>query len=438
MLYRIVTYGCQMNVHESEKLAGILELRGFLPAERDSDADVIVINTCCIRENAENRILGNLGFVKKLKEENRNLIVAVCGCMAQQDGAAERLKARCPFINIIFGTHNLAEFGAYLDKAMAGKKVSEVWPQEGEPAEGLPVKRGEGVNAWVNIMYGCDNFCTYCVVPYVRGRERSRKSELVLDDIKRLLDEGFKEITLLGQNVNSYSGTDADGNYVNFASLLEQAANVSAQKYRVRFTTSHPKDFSDEVIRVISDSPNVPEFIHLPAQSGSDRILKAMNRKYTAADYLGRIDAIKKLMPDAGISGDIMVGFPGETEEDFLDTLRLVESVRYINLFTFIYSKRRGTVAASMDNQIDRITALGRFQRLVNLQTSIGLELAAAAVGKTLEVLCDAYTAKTRLSRGKTASGKIIWFKSDTELTGQFVNVNVTHVKNSNLYGELI
>ena len=435
--YHIITYGCQMNTHESEKLAGILEMKGYEPIHESRGADVVVFNTCCIRENAENRVLGNLGFVKKLKEENRRMIVAVCGCMTQQPGAAERLKARCPFIDIIFGTHNLAEFSAYLDKAEQGKKVSEVWERERETVESLPVKREEGVNAWVNIMYGCDNFCTYCIVPHVRGRERSRKPELIVDDVKRLLDEGYKEITLLGQNVNSYRGTDNAGGIVNFAGLLERAASCSTEKYRVRFMTSHPKDLTDDVIRVIAAHPNIPKFIHLPAQSGSDRILGLMNRKYTSADYLNRIETIKKHMPDAGLSGDIMVGFPAETEDDFLDTMRLVKAVRYVNLFTFIYSKRRGTAAALMDGQIDRPTVNERFRRLCGLQAGIGLELAALSVKNTYEILCDRYTKKTRLARGRTSGGKIIWFYSDTDLTGKFAFVTVTEVKNSNLYGEL-
>ena len=434
--YYIITYGCQMNAHESEKLAGILEERNYSPAEKEQDADIIVFNTCCIRENAENRVLGNLGFVKKLKEEKHSLKVVVCGCMTQQDGAAERLKNRCPFINLIFGTHNIHKFSEYLDFVQSGKKIVDIWDAESKTVEGLPIRRKKSINAWINIMYGCNNFCSYCIVPYVRGRERSRSPEAILDDVRRVLDEGYKEITLLGQNVNSYEAEDLRGRKVDFARLLELVSDFP-QKYRVRFMTSHPKDLSDNVIRVIAERPNLPEFIHLPAQSGSDRILGLMNRKYTALSYLSRVETIRKFMPSAGLSGDIMVGFPSESEQDFTDTLNLVESVRYNNLYTFIYSRRKGTQAAVMNGQVERMVVNERFKRLLSLQSNIELELAHAALGAEFEILCDTYNKKTGVSSGKTSSGKIIWLKTETDLTGEFIPVTVTDVKKSNLFGKI-
>jgi len=425
-----------MNVHESEKLAGILDARGYLETNERQEADILVINTCCIRENAENRVLGNLGYIKKLKENKRGLIVAVCGCMTQQKDAAQRIKARCPFVDIIFGTHNFFMFGEYLDAAEKGKKVLDILETEGDTIEGMRVKRAHGVNAWVNIMYGCDNYCAYCVVPLVRGRERSRKPEAILEEVEKLLDSGYKEITLLGQNVNSYCSEDKFGRKVDFARLLERAASFN-QKYRLRFTTSHPKDFTDDVIQVIAHNPNIPEFIHLPAQSGSDRILALMNRKYTSKQYLSRIDTIRKYMPDVGLSSDIMVGFPTETESDFLDTLRLIQEVRYHNLYTFIFSPRKETAAYAMEGQIERAIADERFARLIEVQTKIGLELTEGLIGKSFEVLCDTYLEKTGVSRGKTRAGRIISFKTHADLTGQFLDVEVTHNKNTNLFGQV-
>jgi len=436
--YHIITYGCQMNVHESEKLAGMLEARGFLQTDDQTEADVIAINTCCIRQNAENRALGNLGYIKKIKEQNPSLIVCVFGCMTQAKGAAQELKERCPFINIIFGTHNLYKFDEYLTRAQNGEKILEISETEdADKKEKEPVKRTSGVNAWVNIMYGCDNYCTYCIVPFVRGRERSREPEKILDEVKKILASGYKEITLLGQNVNSYKAVDKEGNAIDFAKLLEQIA-VLPYKFRVRFMTSHPKDLSDDVIKTIAEHPNLPDYFHLPVQSGSDHVLKLMNRKYTAEHYLNRVETIRKYMPDAGFSSDIMVGFPGESEQDFEDTLTLIEKVKYHNLFMFIYSPRKGTKAAEMDGQIEKSVVDPRFKRLLDLQAKIGNQLAEAVVGKEVEVLCDTYDEKTDTYRGKTTNGKIVSFKSDTNLYGQFVLLKITSSKNSNLLGEIV
>jgi tRNA-i(6)A37 thiotransferase enzyme miaB len=421
-----------MNVHESEKLAGILEEKGYLPAEKENDADIIVFNTCCVRETAETKILGNLGIVKKLKETKPDLKVCVCGCMAQKKGEAERLKKRCPFINLIFGTHNLYKFDQYLDEIMSGQNVIEVWDTDKTLPEKTPVKRSDSVNAWVNIMYGCNNFCSYCIVPYVRGREISRSEQDVLQDVKKLISEGYKEITLLGQNVNSY-GNDFSDKSNHFAALLEKCASFEGD-YKIRFMTSHPKDLSEEVVKTIASCDKLADFIHLPVQAGSDRILSLMNRRYTSGQYLEKIDMIRSYIPDAGLSSDIMVGFPTETEEDFSDTMNIVKKVGYNNLYTFIYSRRSGTPADKME-QVELATKKRRIKELIALQFEIGCDLAKKCVGKTYRVLCDGYDGKT--ASGKSSCEKAIYFPSDINPVGKFVNVTVTHTKNNQLYGEI-
>lgn len=432
MKYYIHTYGCQMNVHESEKLAGILEEKGYLPAEKENDADIIVFNTCCVRETAETKILGNLGIVKKLKETKPDLKVCVCGCMAQKKGEADRLKKRCPFINLIFGTHNLYKFDQYLDEIMSGQNVIEVWDTDKTLPEKTPIKRSDSVNAWVNIMYGCNNFCSYCIVPYVRGREISRTEQDVLQDVKTLISEGYKEITLLGQNVNSY-GNDFSDKSNHFAALLEKCASFEGD-YKIRFMTSHPKDLSEEVVKTIASCDKLADFIHLPVQAGSDRILSLMNRRYTSGQYLEKIDMIRSYIPDAGLSSDIMVGFPTETEEDFSDTMNIVKKVGYNNLYTFIYSRRSGTPADKME-QVELATKKRRIKELIALQFEIGCDLAKKCVGKTYRVLCDGYDRKT--ASGKSSCEKAIYFPSDINPVGKFVNVTVTHTKNNQLYGEI-
>lgn len=432
MKYYIHTYGCQMNVHESEKLAGILEEKGYLPTEKENDADIIVFNTCCVRETAETKILGNLGIVKKLKETKPDLKVCVCGCMAQKKGEADRLKKRCPFINLIFGTHNLYKFDQYLDEIMSGQNVIEVWDTDKTLPEKTPIKRSDSVNAWVNIMYGCNNFCSYCIVPYVRGREISRTEQDVLQDVKTLISEGYKEITLLGQNVNSY-GNDFSDKSNHFAALLEKCASFEGD-YKIRFMTSHPKDLSEEVVKTIASCDKLADFIHLPVQAGSDRILSLMNRRYTSGQYLEKIDMIRSYIPDAGLSSDIMVGFPTETEEDFSDTMNIVKKVGYNNLYTFIYSRRSGTPADKME-QVELATKKRRIKELIALQFEIGCDLAKKCVGKTYRVLCDGYDGKT--ASGKSSCEKAIYFPSDINPVGKFVNVTVTHTKNNQLYGEI-
>ena len=389
--YHIITYGCQMNLHESEKLAGILSSRGFAPCNESEDADIIVFNTCCIRENAEKRAEGNIGALKQLKKRNKNLIIAVGGCMTQQKGRAEALRDKFPFIDIIFGTHNLEEFGTLLDKKLSvAERLIEIREKEGAVRENTPKTRTSYPNAWVNITYGCNNFCSYCIVPYVRGRERSRSPEDILNEVRGLVAEGYKEITLLGQNVNSY-GKDIPG--ADFPSLIRRISDIGG-KFRLKFMTSHPKDFSEELVRAICDSDKACPSVHLPVQAGSDRILALMNRKYTKEEYLDKLAVLREYIPHAAVTTDIMVGFPTETEDDFEETIDLVKKARFSGAFTFVYSKRKGTPAAEMQGQVPAAVSKKRIMRLIALQNSVNREYSKAYMGKTVEVLCEGYDAK--------------------------------------------
>ncbi len=421
-----------MNVHESEKLAGILENRGLSAVSEASRADVIVFNTCCIRDTAEKKIEGNIGELKALKRSRPDLIIVISGCMTQQKGRAEALKKRFPFIDIILGTNNQYLLGEKIDEVLAKKKkLIAVDPAE-KPAidEDVPVYRTSYPNAWINIMYGCNNFCTYCIVPYVRGRERSRDPEHILTEIRRAVADGYKEITLLGQNVDSY-GSDMDTG-MNFYKLLQKIAEIDG-KFRIRFMTSHPKDLSEEVIKLISEHPNFCNNIHLPVQSGSDAVLKRMNRKYTRGRYLDLIDTIRKYMPDAGITTDIMVGFPGETEQDFKDTIDLVKRVRFQNAFTFVYSPRNGTPAAAME-QIPADIKKARITELVALQNAISDEISLEYLNKTYEVLVE--DEENGVCAGRTDSGRLVRFPGERSDIGKFIDVTVTKSKASSLYGE--
>ena len=421
-----------MNVHESEKLAGILENRGLSAVSEASRADVIVFNTCCIRDTAEKKIEGNIGELKALKRSRPDLIIVISGCMTQQKGRAEALKKRFPFIDIILGTNNQYLLGEKIDEVLAKKKkLIAVDPAE-KPAidEDVPVYRTSYPNAWINIMYGCNNFCTYCIVPYVRGRERSRDPEHILTEIRRAVADGYKEITLLGQNVDSY-GSDMDSG-MNFYQLLQKIAEIDG-KFRIRFMTSHPKDLSVEVIKLISEHPNFCNNIHLPVQSGSDAVLKRMNRKYTRGRYLDLIDTIRKYMPDAGITTDIMVGFPGETEQDFKDTIDLVKRVRFQNAFTFVYSPRNGTPAAAME-QIPADIKKARITELVALQNAISDEISLEYLNKTYEVLVE--DEENGVCAGRTDSGRLVRFPGERSDIGKFIDVTVTKSKASSLYGE--
>ena len=433
--YYIITYGCQMNLHESEKVAGILTDLGYTPAHNEVDADIIVFNTCCIRENAEDRAEGNIGALKKLKKQKKDLIIAVGGCMTQQPGFAQKLLEMFPFVDIIFGTHNLERFKDLLTKKLSQKKaLIAVDEKEGEIIEGTPKTRTSYPNAWVNITYGCNNFCTYCIVPYVRGRERSRSMENIIAECKDLIKQGYKEITLLGQNVNSY-GKDLEN--TSFAKLIEEVSKIEGD-FRLRFMTNHPKDFNEDLIKAISLSDKTCKTVHLPVQAGSNRILKLMNRKYTREDYLEKVKLLRAYIPDVSITTDIMVGFPTETEEDFLDTVDLVKQVGFAGAFTFIYSKREGTPAAKMDGQIDEEVSKARIMKLIDLQNETNRKQSETYLNKTVQILCEGFDDKKGMYLGRDTYGRMAYFKSETDLVGQFVNVKITKTGGISLIGELV
>ena len=430
--YYITTYGCQMNLHESEKLAGILTELGYVPSEKEEDANVIVFNTCCIRENAEDRAEGNIGALKQLKRKNKDLIIAVGGCMMQQKGFAEKFHQSFPFVDIIFGTHNLEKFKELLLLKLSQKKsVIALEEKEGSIIEGTPKTRTSFPNAWVNITYGCNNFCTYCIVPYVRGRERSRKIEDIVFECKELISKGYKEITLLGQNVNSY-GQDI-GN-VDFADLINEISSIKG-KFRLRFMTNHPKDLTEKLVVAISNSDKTCRTIHLPVQAGSNRILKLMNRKYTREDYLSKIKLLRSYMPDIAITTDIMVSFPTETEEDFCDTLNLAKEVQFAGAFTFIYSRRDGTPAAKMDGQIDENISKDRIMRLIDLQNSTNRSQSKEYLNKTVEILCEGFDEKKKMYLGRDTYGRMAYFNSDVNIVGKFVDVKITKTGGISLLG---
>ncbi len=370
MKYFIVTYGCQMNVHESEKIAGILEKMGYECGESREEADIIVFNTCAIREGAEDRVFGNVGALKKQKKRNKDLIIVVCGCMTQKEKTAKYLLTTFPFVDIVLGTFNITKLEEYIQKVKNGRQL-ELWA-EGNIDETLPYKRTSGENAWVNIMQGCNNFCTYCIVPYVRGREKSRQEEAILNEVRKIVAEKkYKKITLLGQNVNSY-GKDLEPQ-VSFSQLLKDICAIEGD-FEVGFMTSHPKDLTDDLIDTIASQPKIEKNIHLPAQSGDNRILKLMNRKYTREHYLSIIKKIKEKLPNARITSDFIVGFPTETEEEFERTLSLVNEVRYDSIFAFMYSPREGTVASTMEGQISDKVKHERVNKLIALEKKIQKE----------------------------------------------------------------
>ena len=433
--YHIVTYGCQMNVHESEKLAGILRANGYTEeSEAPEEADIVVFNTCCIRENAENHAMGNIGALKKIKRARPDMLIAVGGCMTQQEGAAQRLRKKFPFVDIVFGTHNLDDFGTLLTRKVAQKKaVVEVPAHEGSVCEEDFSFRTSYPNAWVNIMYGCNNFCSYCIVPYVRGRERSRDPEHILREVQGLLSKGYREITLLGQNVNSYA--PADG--TSFPQLLRRICEGQG-KFRLRFMTSNPKDFGEELIAAIADLPQVCNLVHLPVQAGSDRILKLMNRHYTAREYLEKVELLRKRVPGCEVSTDIMVGFPSETEEDFRRTLELVKAADFSSAFTFVYSRRSGTRAAQMEEQINEEVQKERIMRLVELVNAQTREKSRKYLGKTVEILCEDHDEKRGLYLGRDEYGRMGYFKSTADPVGRFVKIKVEDASGISLYGSIV
>lgn len=436
--YCVVTYGCQMNLHESEKISGILSGMGMSAVNEPENADVVVFNTCCIRDTAERRALGNIGKMKELKKKNKNLLIVVTGCMTQQNGFAENMKERYQYVDVILGTHNISDLENQIRIRLEKKKrVAAVLDTDGYiDDETTPVTRTSFPNAWVNINYGCNNFCTYCIVPYVRGRERSRDMKSIISECEKLIKDGYKEITLLGQNVNSY-GNDVPDENVNFANLLREVAKIDG-KFRIRFMTSHPKDLTEDVVKAIRDNDKICNNIHLPIQAGSNSVLKNMNRRYTREHYLGLIDMIRRYLPDCGITTDIMVGFPYETEEDFLDTMDIVEKVRFSTAFTFIYSVRKGTKAAEMP-QIPYEIKQNRINRLIARQNEITEEISKDYVGNVYEILVEGMQEKKNgYVVGRTESGRLVSAKGDESMIGEFKNVKITAVKNAQLLGEIL
>ncbi len=426
-----------MNVHESEKIAGILREKGYsTPVESEEEADIIVFNTCCIRENAENHAFGNIGNLKKLKKRKKELIVAVGGCMAQEEGKAQLLKEKFPFIDIIFGTHNVAELGALIDALREKrKKQVSVLPERKETEDHITPVRTSYPNAWVNITYGCNNFCTYCIVPYVRGRERSRRAEVILEEVESLVREGYKEITLLGQNVNSYNSDGQGG--MSFPELLDRCARIEG-KFRLRFMTSHPKDFTKELALVMQKHDKICDLLHLPVQAGSDRILSLMNRRYTREKYLSEIKMLRELIPNCAVTTDLIVGFPTETEEDFLQTLSLVKEADFSSAFTFVYSPRTGTKAAQMEGRIPEEVSKDRIMRLVEAVNENTRLKSLEYVGKVTEILCEDYDEKKGLYLGRNEAGRMGYFASEKNVIGEFVNLNVERANGISLFGTLV
>lgn len=432
--YHIITFGCQMNEHDSETIAGMLAQQGMEPVLDKKEADIVIINTCSVRENADKRFFGTLGQLKKKKTENPEFVVGVCGCMMQQQHVIDTLKMKYPWVDIIFGTHNIHMFPQLLENVMNEKqKIMDIWEDGGEIVEGLPAKRLYRHKAFVNIMYGCNNFCTYCIVPYTRGRERSRKPLDIVNEVRTLVADGVKEITLLGQNVNSYKG-DED---TDFAALIYMLNDIEGLE-RIRFMTSHPKDLSDRLIQAYKDCDKLCRNIHLPVQSGSSSILKRMNRRYTKEDYLRLVERLRTAVPDITISTDIIVGFPGETEDDFLETLDLAEQVRYDSAFTFLYSIRKGTPAEKFEDQIPEDIKHERFNRLVDTINRISAEKNSEYVGTVQQVLVEG-TSKNDIMTysGRTDGFKLVNFKASEDLTGKTVPVRITESNTFSLVGEL-
>ncbi|HHW47438.1 MAG TPA: tRNA (N6-isopentenyl adenosine(37)-C2)-methylthiotransferase MiaB [Clostridiaceae bacterium] len=435
--FQLNTYGCQMNENDSERLSGMLNQMGYIETENIGESDLIIYNTCCVRENAELKVYGHLGSLKRLKREKPDMIIAVCGCMTQQKEVVEHIREKYSHVDLIFGTHNLYKFPELLYSALSsGESIVDIWDSYGLVAEDIPIERKDRVKAWVTIMYGCNNFCSYCIVPYVRGRERSRQPERILEEIRELGQEGYKEVTLLGQNVNSY-GKDLDTG-IGFSDLLREVNKISGIE-RIRFMTSHPKDLSDDLIAAVRDCEKVCEHIHLPVQAGSSRILKEMNRKYTKEQYLELVDKIKNSINGVALTTDIIVGYPGETEEDFDDTLDVVRKVRFDMAYTFLYSKRTGTPAANKEDQVPEDVKKERFERLIEVQNRISRENNEKLLDEEVEVLVEGVskTNKNVLS-GRTRTNKIVNFKGNEELIGKLVKVRINKIQTWSLEGTVI
>ena len=456
--YKIITFGCQMNEHDSEVISGMLTQRGYTEAagEEMRNTDIVIINTCSIRENADKRFFGTLGQLKKIKLANPNFTVCVCGCMMQQEHITKKLRQSYPWVDVIFGTHNIHEFPDMLEEMFQRRSTGEEWTvnqirssrefrvdrvyrDSDRIVEGLPAKRLFGHKSFVNIMYGCNNFCTYCIVPYTRGREKSRRPEDIIAEVKALAADGVKEVTLLGQNVNSYRGVSADsGNEWDFADLIYALNEVEGLE-RIRFMTSHPKDLSDKLIAAFAECDKLCNYIHLPVQAGSSSVLRRMNRKYTREQYLELVRKLREAVPGIAISTDIIVGFPGETEEDFCETLSLAEEIQYDSAFTFLYSPRRGTPAADYENQIPEDVKHERFNRLVDVMNRGSKARNAAFVGRVCRVLVDGPDKKSSgILNGRTEEFKLVDFEGPEELIGSMVDVEITASNTFSLQGRIV
>ena len=433
MRYCIVTLGCQMNAHDSETIAGMLDEMGMTPAESREQADLVLYNTCCVRENAENKALGNVIWLKELKALKPDLIIGVGGCMMQEEGMGEKVRKMYPFVDLAFGTHNMYRLPELLYKVICEKqRAIEITREDGGICEGLPVHRRNNFSAYINIMYGCNNYCSYCIVPYVRGRERSRDMDKIVEEAKALADSGVQEIMLLGQNVNSYMGGGA-----HFAELLYRLDQLDIP--RVRFMTSHPKDISDELIACFGELHHLCRQLHLPVQAGNNRILSQMNRRYTREQYLDKVRALRAVCPEIGLTSDIIVGFPGETLEEFEDTVSLIDEVRYDAAYTFIYSPRPGTRAANMPDDTPMEEKSRRIQRLIEHQQRITTELCTRQIGRIEPVLVEEVSARdTQCVGGKTERGHMVNFAGEPSLIGRIVPVKITSAGKNTLRGEML
>ena len=432
----VETYGCQQNVNDSERLKGMLAEMGYTMTESRDEADIILMNTCAVRDNAEQRVFGNLGALKHLKAKKKELIIGICGCMPQQAAVAERIKAKYRHVDLIFGTHALYRFPSLLAEAIEHRSRIVDIDGEGRIAEGLPTLHDGGAKAFVSIMYGCNNFCSYCVVPYVRGRERSRSAEDVLTEIRSLVESGVKEVMLLGQNVNSY-GNDR-GETDAFARLLRQVNEIDGLE-RIRFMSSHPKDISDELLKTMAECPKICRQLHLPLQSGSDRVLKDMNRRYTSARYLEIVERARELMPDLSLTTDIIVGFPTEERSDFEATLEVLRKARCDSIFSFIFSPREGTPAAKMESRATDEEKSAWFQEMLDVQNGISAELNAAYEGEVQEILVEGPSKhEPDMLMGRNYANKIVNFKGDSSLKDKLVKVKITKTQTWVLYGELL
>lgn len=434
--YFIRTYGCQMNEHDTETMQGLLETMGYTPTDDKLTADVVILNTCAIREQAEDKVFGEIGHLKAVKLHRPDVVLIVCGCMAQEEGVVQRILTKHPHIDLIFGTHNIHRLPELLAEAYFAKEmVVEVWSKEGDVIENMPKRRNDAHQAWVNIMYGCDKFCTYCIVPYTRGKERSRQPSEVIAEVRELARLGYQEVTLLGQNVNAYGKDLADGSS-SFAELLQALSTIGIP--RIRFTTSHPRDFDDALIAVLARRGNLVEHIHLPVQSGNDEILKKMSRKYTRAHYMELVAKIRQAIPDVVLTTDIIVGFPGETEEQFVDTLSLVQEIQFDAAFTFAYSPREGTPAAAMKDSVDEHVKKDRLYRLNALMTECSKRSNERLQDQVVEVFVEGVSKTENVLSGRTRTNKLVHFPGSKEDIGTLVHVRITEAMTWFLKGEVV